>query len=153
MPSVHCVVMEQNYLVDIGTSRTLGQCIYVMFFKICMIPPKSIHGMMIISFRGWESFIWSKTLWQLTCLTKHGIVWWERNIRIFEEKLRTEETGVPLRLCLVRGNEDGNGHLIPFLIHSHIWIAKASMKISVITDISVLRFYRYIDGYFGKKYR
>ena len=27
------------------------------------------------------------------------------------------------------------------------------MKISVITDISVLRFYGYIGGYFGKKYR
>ena len=27
------------------------------------------------------------------------------------------------------------------------------MKISVITDILVFRFYGYIDGYFGKKYR
>ena len=59
--------------------------------KIDWVPPKSIGEMIIIAFRGLESSIKGKTLWQIACLTMLWIGWQERNVKILEEKWRTKE--------------------------------------------------------------
>ena len=47
--------------------------------------------MFIIVFKGFGSSIRSKTLWQTACLSLVWFVWQERNVRIFEDKEKTEE--------------------------------------------------------------
>ena len=47
--------------------------------------------MMLISFRGLGNSLRSRTLWQIACLTILWIVWQEKNVRVFEDRWRTEE--------------------------------------------------------------
>ena len=47
------------------------------------VPARSIGDIMIISFRGLENSIGSKTLGHITCITILWVVWQERNVRIF----------------------------------------------------------------------
>ena len=47
--------------------------------------------MFIIAFKGLGSSIRSKTLWQIACLSLVWFVWQEGNVRIFEDKEKTEE--------------------------------------------------------------
>ena len=47
--------------------------------------------MFIIAFKGLGSSTRSKTLWKIACLSLVWFVWQERNVRIFEDKEKTEE--------------------------------------------------------------
>ena len=44
--------------------------------------------MLIILYMGLENSIRGKTLWKIACLILIWIIWWERNVRIFEDKWR-----------------------------------------------------------------
>ena len=47
--------------------------------------------MLIIAFRGIENSSKGKTFWQIVCASLVWFVWQERNVRIFENKVRLEE--------------------------------------------------------------
>ena len=55
------------------------------------VPPRSICDMMIISYKGLGNTRRGKVLWQFACFALMWVVCGERNVRIFEDNLRTLE--------------------------------------------------------------
>ncbi|RVW34855.1 Transposon TX1 uncharacterized 149 kDa protein [Vitis vinifera] len=59
--------------------------------KMDWVPPRSIFDMMSIKFNGFGSSKRGLVLWQAASIALIRLVWWERNVRIFEDKVRNSE--------------------------------------------------------------
>ncbi|RVX12640.1 Retrovirus-related Pol polyprotein from transposon RE1 [Vitis vinifera] len=59
--------------------------------KMDWVPPRSIFDMMSIKFNGFGISKWGLVLWQAASIALIRVVWWERNARIFEDKVRNSE--------------------------------------------------------------
>ena len=53
--------------------------------KMDWAPLRSIFDMMTINFKGLERSKRGLVLWQSACIALIWVVWWERNVRIFED--------------------------------------------------------------------
>ena len=56
-----------------------------------LVPPRSICNMMSISYKGLGNMSRGKVLWKLAFLALMWVVWWEKNVRIFEDKARSSK--------------------------------------------------------------
>ena len=56
-----------------------------------LVPPRRICDMMSISYKGLGNMSRGKVLWKLACLALMWVVWWEKNVRIFEDKARSSK--------------------------------------------------------------
>ncbi|CBI36122.3 unnamed protein product, partial [Vitis vinifera] len=63
----------------------------VTLAKMDWVPPKSILDMMFINYKGFGKSKRRLVLWQNACIALIGVVWRERNARIFEDKARNSE--------------------------------------------------------------
>ena len=59
--------------------------------KMDWAPLRSIFDMMTINFKGLGRSKRGLVLWQSACIALIWVVWWERNVRIFEDKARNSE--------------------------------------------------------------
>ena len=59
--------------------------------KMDWVPPRSISDMMIINYKGFRKSKRGIVLWQTACIALIWVVWQERNVRIFEDKVRNSE--------------------------------------------------------------
>ena len=59
--------------------------------KMDWVPPRSISDMMSINYKGFDISKRGIVLWQNACIALIWVVWWERNVRIFEDKARNLE--------------------------------------------------------------
>ena len=55
------------------------------------VPPRSIFDMMFINYKGFDISKRGIVLWQNACIALIWVVWWKRNVRIFEDKVRNSE--------------------------------------------------------------
>ena len=59
--------------------------------KMDWVPLRSILDMMSIYYKRFGNSKRGMVLWQNACITLIWVVWWERNVRIFEGKARNSE--------------------------------------------------------------
>ena len=91
----HLICMEQGESVNhlfLHCSVTLG--LWHRLFQLAKmdwVPPKSISDMMFINYKGFGKSKRGVVLWQNACIALIWVVWWERNAKIFEDKVRNSE--------------------------------------------------------------
>ncbi|RVX22996.1 putative mitochondrial protein [Vitis vinifera] len=59
--------------------------------KMDWVPLRSIYDMMTIKFKGFGNSKRGIVLWQAASIALIRVVWWEKNARIFEDKVRNSE--------------------------------------------------------------
>ena len=59
--------------------------------KMDWVPLRNISDMMFINYKGFGISKRGIVLWQTACIALIWIVWWERNAKIFEDKVRNSE--------------------------------------------------------------
>ena len=59
--------------------------------KMNWVPSRSISDVMFINYKGFGISKRGIVLWQNACIALIWVVWWKRNVRIFEDKVRNSE--------------------------------------------------------------
>ena len=94
-PDVCLLYMDSGETVDhffLHCPLALG--LWYRLFRLAnldWVPLRNIYDMMTISYKVFGSSIRGKVLWQTTCLAIIWVVWRERCVKIFQDKVRTLE--------------------------------------------------------------